>query len=195
MGAVMELIPRITSLFIEGLVPISEATKELIAKRFQGKGGGFFIGMSPALVIGHPATLVVTILLIPVLLFLSVALPGNKFLPLTSLAGLLYVFPMILPYTKGNVFKTFIIGLIMMIAGNYIATSLAGIFTTAAHGIGTIDLEDGQQVSCIDFAASPMTWIIYQLTANLKLVGSLVLGAITLGLVILNRQKNVLIKK
>lgn len=195
MGAVMELIPRITSLFIEGLVPISEATKELIAKRFQGKGGGFFIGMSPALVIGHPATLVVTILLIPVLLFLSVALPGNKFLPLTSLAGLLYVFPMILPYTKGNVFKTFLIGLIMMIAGNYIATSLAGIFTTAAHGIGTIDLEDGQQVSCIDFAASPMTWIIYQLTANLKLIGSLVLGAITLGLVILNRQKNVLIKK
>ena len=29
MGAVMELIPRITSLFIEGLRPISDATREL----------------------------------------------------------------------------------------------------------------------------------------------------------------------
>ena len=33
MGAVMELIPRITSLFIEGLKPISDATRELIAKK------------------------------------------------------------------------------------------------------------------------------------------------------------------
>ncbi|EGJ72152.1 PTS system Galactitol-specific IIC component [Bacteroides coprosuis DSM 18011] len=195
MGAVMELIPRITSLFIEGLVPISEATKELIKRKFAGKTTGFLIGMSPALVIGHPATLVVTILLIPVLLFLSVALPGNKFLPLTSLAGLLYVFPMILPYTKGNVFKTFLIGLIMMVAGNYIATGLAGIFTEAAHQTGTIAIADGQQVACIDFAASPLTWVIYQFTANLKLVGSILIGIFTLGLVVLNRQKNVIIKK
>lgn len=195
MGAVMELIPRITSLFIEGLVPISEATKSLIARKFKGKTSGFLIGMSPALVIGHPTTLVVTILLIPVLLFLSVALPGNKFLPLTSLAGLLYVFPMILPYTKGNVFKTFIIGLIMMIIGNYIATGLAGIFTEAAHLTGTIAIEPGQQVAAIDFAASPLTWIIYQFTANLKVVGSIIIGIITLGLVVLNRRKNVLIKK
>ena len=54
MGAVMELIPRITSLFIEGLKPISDATRELIAKKFKG-AVGLNIGMSPALVIGHPA--------------------------------------------------------------------------------------------------------------------------------------------
>ncbi|MFW5494132.1 MAG: PTS transporter subunit IIC, partial [Prevotella sp.] len=65
MGAVMELIPRITSLFIEGLKPISEATRELIAKKFGGKKE-LYIGMSPALVIGHPTTLVVSLLLIPV---------------------------------------------------------------------------------------------------------------------------------
>lgn len=35
MGAVMELIPRITSLFIEGLKPISDATRELIAKNIR----------------------------------------------------------------------------------------------------------------------------------------------------------------
>ena len=51
MGAVMELIPRITALFIEGLKPISDATRELIAKKFKG-AVGLNIGMSPALVIG-----------------------------------------------------------------------------------------------------------------------------------------------
>ncbi|MCD8310108.1 MAG: PTS sugar transporter subunit IIC, partial [Prevotellaceae bacterium] len=67
MGAVMELIPRITTLFIEGLKPISDATRELIAKKFKG-ASGLNIGMSPALVLGHPATLVVSLLLIPVAL-------------------------------------------------------------------------------------------------------------------------------
>lgn len=190
MGAVMELIPRITSLFIEGLVPISEATKALVQKKFKNSSG-LYIGMTPALVIGHPVTLVATILLIPVLIFVSVVLPGNKFLPLTSLAGLLYIFPMILPYTKGNVFKTFLIGLIIMIAGNYMVTSLSGIFTESVVAATGNKYTTGQQVGAIDFAASPLTWIIYQLTANLKLVGSVILGAITLGLVVLNRQKNV----
>ena len=46
MGAVMELIPRITALFIEGLKPISDATRELIAKKFKG-AVGLNIGMSP----------------------------------------------------------------------------------------------------------------------------------------------------
>ena len=50
MGAVMELIPRITSLFIEGLKPISDATRELIAKKYKNSTG-LSIGMSPALVI------------------------------------------------------------------------------------------------------------------------------------------------
>lgn len=191
MGAVMELIPRITSLFIEGLVPISQATKKLVEKKFKDSSA-FYIGMSPALVIGHPVTLVVTILLIPVLLFVSVALPGNKFLPLTSLAGLFYVFPLILPITKGNVLKTFIIGLILMIGANYMITSLSGIFTQSVVEVTGDKYTQGQQVGAIDFAGSPLTWAIYQLIANLKLVGSLVLGALTLGLVFWNRQRNVL---
>ena len=190
LGAVMELIPRITTLFIEGLVPISDATKKLVEKKFKDSSG-FYIGMSPALVIGHPVALVVTILLIPVLLFISVILPGNKFLPLTSLAGLFYVFPLILPITKGNVLKTFIIGLILMIGANYMITSLSGIFTESVVQVTGDKYTQGQQVGTIDFAGSPLTWVIYQLTANFKLIGSLILGAGTLALMLWNRKRNV----
>ena len=62
MGAVMELIPRITRLFIDGLMPISEKTQEVVKRKFNGKK--VYIGMSPALVIGHPTTLVVSLLLL-----------------------------------------------------------------------------------------------------------------------------------
>jgi PTS system galactitol-specific IIC component len=193
MGAVMELIPRITSLFIEGLKPISEATRELIAKKFKG-AVALHIGMSPALVIGHPATLVVSLLLIPVAIILAVVLPGNQFLPLASLAGMFYLFPLVLPITKGNVLKTFIIGFVVLVIGLYFVTDLAPYFTNAAKDVyaktqdAAVNIPDGFEGGALDFASSPFAWIIFHLTYTLKYVGVAVLTVLTLGLMLLNRR-------
>ena len=199
MGAVMELIPRITALFIEGLRPISDATRELIARKFKGSVS-LHIGMSPALVIGHPTTLVVSLLLIPVTLFLAVVLPGNEFLPLASLAGMFYLFPMVLPLTKGNVLKTFLVGLVVIVFGLFFVTDLAPYFTQAAHDAyevtvakgspdGALKIPDGFEGGALDFASSPFAWVIFHLVHNLKWVGTAVLVACTLGLAVYNRRR------
>ena len=198
MGAVMELIPRITALFIEGLRPIADATKELVAKRFKNYSG-INIGMSPALVIGHPTTLVVSLLLIPVTLFLSVVLPGNEFLPLASLAGMFYLFPVVLPITKGNVLKTFIIGLVSLIVGLYFVTDLAPYFTQAAQdvfaktGDAAVKIPEGFLGGSIDFASSLFSWVIFHLVHDFKIIGSVILVAGTTFMAILNRRR--IIKK
>ena len=193
MGAVMELIPRITSLFIEGLRPISDATRELINRKFKGSAG-LNIGMSPALVIGHPTTLVVSLLLIPATLVLAVILPGNEFLPLASLAGMFYVFPMVLPITKGNIPKTFIIGVVMLLVGLLLVTNLAPFFTAAAHdvymntGDASVAIPEGFQGGSLDFASSPLAWIIFHLTYTLKWIGVPVLILVTFVLMLMNRR-------
>ena len=192
MGAVMELIPRVTVLFIEGLKPISDATRQLIARKFKG-ADGLNIGMSPALVIGHPTTLVVSLLLIPVTLLLAVILPGNQFLPLASLAGMFYVFPLVLPFTKGNVLKTFIIGLIVLVGGLYMVTNLAPAFTLAAKdvyavtGDAAVAIPTGFEGGSLDFASSPLAWMIYQCTENLRWIGAAILVVLTMGMVWWNR--------
>lgn len=195
MGAVMELIPRITSLFIEGLKPISEATRELIARKF-GADKEFYIGMSPALVIGHPTTLIVSLLLIPVTLVLAVALPGNQFLPLASLAGMFYVFVMILPYTNGNVVKSFIIGLVVMAIGLYFVTLMADNFTSAAHEVSAahpddkaVQVPDGFSAGALDFASSPLAFAIYAGMKYLSYIGAGILTVLTLALVMWNRMR------
>ena len=194
MGAVMELIPRITSLFIEGLRPISDATREMIARKFKNSAE-LNIGMSPALVIGYPTTLVVSLLLIPTILFLSVVLPENQFLPLASLAGMFYLFPVVLPITKGNVLKTFIIGLVALIVGLYFVTDLAPYFTQAATdvyaktGDAAVKIPEGFQGGALDFASSLFSWVIFHLVYNLKIVGAVVLGLFTLALAFYNRTR------
>ena len=195
MGAVMELIPRITSLFIEGLKPISEKTQEVVKRKFKGKK--VYIGMSPALVIGHPTTLVVSLLLIPVTLVLAIALSraDNQFLPLASLAGMFYVFVMVLPYTKGNVVKTFIIGLVAVTIGLYFVTDMAPAFTLAANTVyeATQDkaaqIPEGFQAGAMDFASSLFGYVIYACVKYLKWIGMGVLTLITVGMVVWNRLR------
>lgn len=188
LSAVMVLIPRITGLFIEGLSPISKRSQELISRRFKGRS--FNIGMTPALVIGHPVTLVCSLLLVPTILFLSVIIPGNQFLPLASLSGLIYIFPLILPYTKGNVLRTFLVGLITMIFGVLSATSLAGIFTSAVKMVqGSLIPAGTASVASVDFAASPLAWEIYEASTHLNIIGPMLLVLVTLALIIYNRAK------
>ena len=133
MGAVMELIPRITSLFIEGLKPISEKTSELVKTKFNGKKGAYryepCIGYRSSRYtggIGYPDSRYSCV---------AVFLPGNQFLPLASLAGMFYLFPMVLPFTKGNVLKTLIVGLVALIVGLYFVTDMAPDFTLAANQV------------------------------------------------------------
>ena len=194
MGAVMELIPRITVLFIEGLKPIAEATKDLVSKKFKNSAG-INIGMSPALVIGHPTTLVVSLLLIPVTLLLAVVLPGNEFLPLASLAGMFYLFPAVLPVTKGNVFKTFVIGLVALVFGLYFVTDLAPWFTLAAQdvyartGDAAVAIPEGFLGGSLDFASSFFSWAIFHLVHDFKWIGSGLLVVGTTVMAIFNRRR------
>ena len=192
MGAVMELIPRITSLFIDGLKPISEKTQELVKTKFNGKK--VHIGMSPALVIGHPTTLVCSVILIPVILALAVFLPGNQFLPLASLAGMFYLFPMILPFTKGNVVKSLLVGLVALIVGLYFVTDMAPDFTSAANAVyqatgdNAAHIPDGFSGGALDFASSLFGWIIYR-GVKLQYVGMALLAIVTLVLMVWNNRR------
>ena len=193
MGAVMELIPRITKLFIDGLKPISVKAQEMVDKHLHGRK--VHIGMSPALVIGHPTTLVVSILLIPTVLIVSVILPGNQFLPLASLAGMFYLFPIVLPYTKGNVVKTFIIGLVALIFGLYFVTDMAPDFTLAANAVFEATKDKAAQIpqgftgGALDFASSLIGWVIYKLTCYVRYVGPAVLVLFTLALMVYNHKQ------
>lgn len=193
MGAVMELIPRITKLFIDGLMPISEKTKDLVNKKFNGKE--VHIGMSPALVIGHPTTLVCTLLSIPTYLIIAVILPGNQFLPLASLAGLFYIFPLILPYTKGNVVKSYVIGVVALLIGLWFVTDMAPAFTQAAHAVyaATQDkaahVPEGFQAGSMDFASSLFGYCIYAAVKYIQWVGAALLVAFALVMMFFNRRR------
>lgn len=134
LGAVMLLIPRIIGIFMEGLVPVSEAARLFFQKRFAGRE--FYVGLDSAILIGHPITIAAAILLIPTTLVLAAVLPGNTTLPLADLAATAFFVAMATVITGGNLFRTYVIGTGIMVAVLYLTSFFAPTVTQTAANIG-----------------------------------------------------------
>lgn len=187
MGAVLVLIPKMAALLMEGLLPISDAATEMIKTRFKNRGK-IYIGLDSAVGIGHPITLTVALILVPVAVFLAVILPGNKVLPFGDLATIPWMFVLITPLVHGNGFRALVVGIISLAVGLLLATNLAPLFTQAAIDAKFAMPEGSSMVSSIVDGANPLTWGIVRLN-GLGIVGTIIVVVIAVGLAIWNRGR------
>ncbi len=187
LGAVLVLIPKMAAMLMEGLMPISDAAQSLIERKYKGKGK-MYIGLDSAVGVGHPVTLAVSLVLVPVTILLAAIIPGNKVLPFADLAVIPFMLVMFVPITKGNVFRTFIIGLITVSTGLLIATNLAPLHTQMAMNAKFQMPEGATMISSICDGANPLSWLFTR-TMEFKVVGAIIMVVIALGLLIYNRRR------
>ncbi|MBE3591338.1 MAG: PTS galactitol transporter subunit IIC [Thermoanaerobacter sp.] len=161
MAAVMLLLPRMVRILMEGLIPISEAAKAFMQKRFQGRE--FYIGLDSAIAVGHPAAIATALVLVPITILLAIILPGNHVLPFGDLATIPFMVVMVVPVTKGNVFRSILIGTIVIGVGLWIATDVAPLFTQVAAEAAFKFPTGATEISSICDGANPLTWVILQI--------------------------------
>lgn len=164
MGAIMLLCPRIISIFMEGFAPVSESARLFMQKRF--KGQEFNIGLDSAIMIGHPTTILVGAILIPITLVLAFILPGNKVLPFADLASTAFFVAFITPLVKGNFFRTLIYGTVIMVVVLYVASAFAPGLTAIAQSIGYEFPVNSSMITGL----SEGNWIAYVLTSIVRLI-------------------------
>ncbi|MFP3041923.1 PTS galactitol transporter subunit IIC [Treponema primitia] len=187
LGAVLVLIPKMAAMLMEGLIPISDAASDFISKNFRNRGK-IYIGLDSAIGIGHPTTLAVSLVLVPLTVFLAVILPGNRVLPFADLAVIPWMFVLIIPIVKNNGFRALIIGLITLVIGLWIATDLAPMITQAAINASFQIPTGADQISSICDGANPLTWAIVRLH-GIGYIGIGIVAIIAVGLAIINRVR------
>ena len=187
LGAVLVLIPRMASLLMEGLLPVSDAASDFVEKRFSNRGK-IYIGLDSAVGVGHPVTLAISFVLVPLCIFLAVLLPGNTVLPFADLAVIPWMFVLITPCVHNNGFRGIIIGIIVLAIGLYIATDLAPLITPAAANV-QFDMGGAAQISSICDGANPLTWVIVRASSFLGIAGLGITGVIAIILALWNRKR------
>ena len=187
LGAVLVLIPKMAALLMEGLLPISDAASSFVESRFQNRGK-IYIGLDSAVGVGHPVTLAISFVLVPLCIFLAVVLPGNKVLPFADLAVIPWMFVLITPVVRNNGFRGILIGVIVLIIGLYIATDLSPLITQAAANV-QFDMGGAAAISSICDGANPLTWLIVRIGSFANGIGLVVVAARALALAVWNRAR------
>lgn len=161
MGAVMFLMPRMVKILMEGLVPISEAVRDFLQEKYEGRD--LYIGLDAALATGHPSVLSTALILVPITLFLAVILPGNKVLPFGDLATIPFYVAFIVCFRKGNIVQSVITGTIVLAISLFMATNYAPVHTELLQQANMMP-KGAAIVSSIDTGGNLFKWAILKLS-------------------------------
>lgn len=184
-AAVIYILPKMASIVGNSLIPISEGMKDFIKKHFP-KIGETYIGLDAAVIIGLPSVVVTSILLIPTSLVLAFILPGVRFIPLGDLVNLVVIASFICVATKGNVIRSYIIGIPIVILHLYLASNTAHLYTSLANSVDfKLADYDGVFTSFIDGGNVLRTWIVKIFSGNIY---ALLLIPVVLGILYLTKK-------
>lgn len=179
LAAVMVLLPRMVSLLMEGLTPISDSANTFIHKRFPNRD--LNIGMDSALAVGHPAVLSSSLILVPITILLAFILPWNKTIPFGDLATIPYAVCLMAPVFKGNIVRTVTAGTLYISSILAITSWVAPLVTKAAQA-ANFDMGGNSSITALVegglwptwlfvFAADNMPWILLTLIFIVVLAG------------------------
>ena len=178
MAAVMVLMPMVVKLIMEGLIPISEAARELLDKHF--KGSELKIGLDPALLLGDSQVIAASLVFVPLTILIAVIVPGNQVLPFGDLATIGFFIAMAVAIHKGNLFRTLISGSVIMFITIWISNQMISLQTLLGQNVGLVGA--GERVSSLDQAGSPITYLLakgitFEMGAGFFIILVLYIGA------------------
>jgi PTS system galactitol-specific IIC component len=133
-AAVMLLLPRVIGILMEGLTGIADPITEYMHKRFKERE--IYIGMDAAIAIGHPTTVASALILIPIVLFWAAVIPGITVLPFFDLASTPFFVVAAVPFFKGDLFKSTVMGAIIMLLWQLMGSWWAPVLTETAKLVG-----------------------------------------------------------
>jgi PTS system galactitol-specific IIC component len=160
LAAVMVLFPRMVQILMEGLIPVSEAARDFMAKRAGDRE--IYIGLDSAVLVGHPSAISTGLLLVPIAILLSLILPGNRMILFADLAVLPFLTAQIAPMAKGNIVRMVFVGTFLLIIGFYVANALAPAITQVAGEAGFAIPENAVLISSIadGFVWPPLAFMV-----------------------------------
>lgn len=174
LAAVMLLLPKMTDIMMEGLVPLSAAAQEKLIKHFPERD--IKVGMDTALIVGNQAAISAALLLIPTMVILAVILPGNKVMPLGDLSQFVFFIACMVPVFKGNILRTWLASVFLFGGGLYIASWMTPATNAVFQQFGA-GAQKGVMYSSINPSANPFTGL-FAAVSHLGLLGYLVVGVV-----------------
>lgn len=177
LAAVMTIFPLITGVFASAFGPLAEAVEKNKKKESEEEDGladkkRWFIAVDDGVGFGEPATIIAGLILVPIMVLVSLILPGNRALPVVDLIAIPFMIEAMIAVSKGNILKAILNGIVWFSLGLYAASARPNLYGSCATiwiGLASwsgLDYEfqsfgspfDGSRLLCLDFGQSALDW-------------------------------------
>ncbi len=173
-AALMELFPMVVKMLVNGLIPISTQAKTFFKKHFPDRP--LTIGLDSAVTIGHPVTISVGFLMVPVFMLVAAILPGNTTLPLGEVPFAAFYVCFATIIHRANRRRTICSSLIFIPIVLLISSWAAPYFTQLATNAGMNLVAPGQMATTMAFG--DLFILVPTLLASIPYAGPVLLVAL-----------------
>ena len=119
--------------------------------------------MDSIVLVGHPSVIALSVILIPLTVYISTILPGNQVLPSADLIIIPFLVIWTVTVSQGDLFRSFISSLIIIPLVLWITTDMGQVFTSFFIKY-EFALADGYSgVSSIGAGSNIFFWILLQI--------------------------------
>lgn len=161
LSIIMILLPRSANLLLKGLVPIIDDIKSFISRRITKRE--LYIGLDPIVLVGQPSIIMLSVIIIPLTIYISTILPGNAVLPKADLIMIPFILIWVIAPSKSDIFRSFISAVIMIPIVLWLTTDMGYLFTNFFLKYN-IELAEGyKRLSSMGGSSNIFFWILLKI--------------------------------
>ena len=183
----MVIYPSVSGLFVKGLIPLSQSMQAK-AQAGKSKRKYFHVAMDPAVFFGNGDNMAAALILIPIVFFTSLVMPGNKLLMLADIPAMAFMTAGLICVFRGDILMTIISGTIWFNISNVLNSEVCSAFTKAAEAAGVASqmesvasaFDQGLGIAAWTVGTNPVLWLVYKafsLEGSIKIIAIVVLIA------------------
>lgn len=166
LAAVMTIFPLITGVFASAFGSLAEAVEKNKKRESEEEDGladkkRWFIAVDDGVGFGEPATIIAGLILVPIMVLISLILPGNRALPVVDLIAIPFMIEAMIAVSKGNILKAILNGIVWFSLGLYAASALGPIYTEAVQQYGSVLPAGVVLIMSFNLLAHPLTALVF----------------------------------
>lgn len=165
-AAVMFILPQCGALIGKGMGDVSLTLRKAVQNRFPHKDN-LLVALDSGILMHNKSILTSGIILMPIAIFLALIVKGNKTLPLGDLVALISQVSVMVLIFRGNVFRTILGGIPLVISYLLISTHLAPLITRLSKEVGTVMIDNTLITSLTDGGNPIRFWVLQMFKGNL----------------------------
>lgn len=158
---IMILTPRFVNVLYRGLVPAVNNIMSFINRKITKRE--LYLGMDAIMFAGHPAVIGLSIIVIPLSVYMATILPGNNILPAADLIIIPFILVWAVAPSRGDIFRSFVAAMVIIPLTLWIAGDMGSLFT-GFFGKYNIEIVEGaKNISSYGGGSNWLLWIVLQI--------------------------------